>query len=43
MSGETMYYFVASLQFSRPPPSPFPLLLASFSNTGAVSLDVTLT
>ena len=33
---------VASLQFSRPP-SPFPLLLASFSNTGAVSLDVTVT
>ena len=44
MSGETIYYFVASLQFSRgPPPPPFPLLLASFSNTGAVSLDVTVT
>ena len=41
ISGGTMYYFVASLQFSLPHPS-LPPLLASFCNTGAVSLDVTV-
>ena len=40
MSGETMYYFVASLQFSVS--SPPPPLLASFCSTGAGSLDVTV-
>ena len=42
ISGGTIYYFEASLQFSTPPP-PLPPLLASFCNTGAVSLDVTVT
>ena len=41
ISGGTIYYFEASLQFSTPPP--LPPLLASFCNTGAVSLDVTVT
>ena len=43
VSWGTIYYFVAFLQFSLPPPlPPFPPLLASFCNTGAVSLDVTV-
>ena len=41
ISGGTIYYFVASLQFSFSPPPP-PPLLASFCSTGAVSLDVTV-
>ena len=40
VSGGTIYYFEASLQFSPHPP--LPPLLASFCNTGAVSLDVTV-
>ena len=39
ISGGTIYYFVASLQFSLSPPPP---LLASFCSTGAGSLDVTV-